>query len=1590
MAPKRRTSSSTTTPGSPAAVINTTATPGSITNTNTTNPTTTVPSSTQVGDTVKVLEKIKFLDLSKLNSEGDKFLKSLIDMTTTHPNLTVANVKTRISLQLWEFLVQEFSTTLDIEDSTVSVKDFISQFQTLMDNKKTQNQPLDFQITQFSIEDYIILDKDNISEDKLGELYLMFTELKRQLESSITHNEESVCEQLYESIQRVAERKSNPNRLIQDFYNKLNLVQKKKSIQENKEHLDKLIVRDSSLKTQDKAKTLDDLKFRIGMVNQWQKATITQANAMGMSWSSSKVGDKRKSTFDNNQKNKKQSDPSRTETKDPCTACGNRGHTRSDCRLLKKGHPNCNQDDKKSFVDSDIGKKYAEALTKFNPKFTDKRLSARHVLKGTTISETDAYIDKGKLENLTTPCLCHECSTLNSITEFNHHEQHGALRYYPSITTNSNFVDITIREKEQVMHTRVLLDNGAFGSEFNYIDPEIAKFLINAGNKGTESNRVVCGALSDTECQAPQANYTFSVNLTNEFNKPITLTVNAAAIATPYPVILSREFIKQHSLVLHFPSHFLNTGDIQNLETFLEGTHCGESVNTISSVNTIEARMGHSTYQEGDIIKKEELLDISPEDDGGLTASLTEDLPWEIPEGSGKINDEDFIPKNIVGDEEFVKRVRAICLKYINVFKREVNDVPANLKPMEILVDKEKWAKLKNRKPRLQSRQKQSEIEKQISQMLRLKIIKPSDALLCSQVLLAPKPNNKWRFCVDYRELNSCSQAHSWPLPNIRHTLSRLGEHKAEIFGVMDMTSGFNQAPLAEISKIYTAFTSWAGNYQYDRVPFGLKGAPSYYQQQIQSEVLRGLMYKICEAYIDDIITFGKTQDEFCTNLEKILQRFQLFNITVNPDKCRFGMDNIEYVGHTINRLGMSFTDEKRESVAEFPLPEYPRQLHQFIGLTNYFRDHVNMHSDLAKPLTKMLSQSVEKQKLIWTEELKQAFETLKYTVHNCRMLFFVDVNYPIHVCTDASGYGIGAYVYQIIDGQERPIQYISKSLSDVQRRWSTVEKEAYSIWYTFHKLEYLLRDVKFTLHTDHVNLTFINDKALTSDKVYNWKIFIQQFNFDIQYIKGKDNVVADSMSRLCAIIDRDKCTEKKYLNLIYDFRVPEDVKTKFTQVHNSVVGHKGVKKTVQRLREAGVHITDIIYTYIKKLVSECVTCQRQKFDRVIFNTRPFTTGTYAPMECLNIDTIGPFPVDKYGFKYIINIIDQFSRYCNLIPTKEIDALSACNALIQHVGTFGRPYQILTDNGTQFVNEAVNSLVKILKCQQIQTTPYSKEQAAIVERSNKEVNRYLIAIVNDENCVNSWSDYVPLVKRIINSTAHEAIGVAPSQLITPKVALDRGMIFHHEEPMENISLSDWISKMLDKQNELIHVAQQIQSDRDGRNITRRITNRPPSQVPYEVGGYVLLEHPSHNNRRQGPTKLSFLRDGPYQIVKIDNRDYTILDLITNKTKLVDINRLVPFVYDKTTTNPEQVAARSRDMYIIESILQHRRNNTFLVKWAGYDEPTDNTWEPLANIRNNEVFHQYCRDHNLLTLIPTQFRQPREIGNRRSKLTHSNT
>jgi hypothetical protein len=360
---------------------------------------------------------------------------------------------------------------------------------------------------------------------------------------------------------------------------------------------------------------------------------------------------------------------------------------------------------------------------------------------------------------------------------------------------------------------------------------------------------------------------------------------------------------------------------------------------------------------------------------------------------------------------------------------------------------------------------------------------------------------------------------------------------------------------------------------------------------------------------------------------------------------------------------------------------------------------------------------------------------------------------------------------------------------------------------------------------------------------------------------------------------------------------------------------------------------------------------------------------------------MGPYPADSDGNTAIIVIIDTFSRFVELYPAKDGTAKEAAKALLTHVGRYGAPYQLLSDNGSQYVNETITELVQLIGIEHNTILAYSHEENAIVERANKEVLRHIRAMIFEENIMSEWWKFLPLIQRIMNSTVHSRIGVAPAQILFGNACnLTRGL-FNTREQVERhhhngIPLSKWADDMLAKQAQLIKIAEETQLKHDESHIAKHTHGEI---TKFAINSYVLIEYPNSGFRAGPPTKsLTYLK-GPLRVQSVDDtgNHYTLLNLTNNKEEQVHIKRMRQFIPDDHT-DPKAVAYKDQQLFEVERILRHkgtatrRSQMTFHVKWLGYDKESDKTWEKWDTVKNNAVLHVYLREHKMAKLIPPRF------------------
>lgn len=941
--------------------------------------------------------------------------------------------------------------------------------------------------------------------------------------------------------------------------------------------------------------------------------------------------------------------------------------------------------------------------------------------------------------------------------------------------------------------------------------------------------------------------------------------------------------------------------------------------------------------------------------------------------------------------------IHDLCEEFKDIFSSSVRAEPAKVPPLVLEVDREKWETRHNRgPPRFLTQEKDRDLRKQVDRLLRCGVIQPVTASEYSQIHLVRKPDKSWRFCLDFVRLNEATKvSEGWPLQNIATMLRRIGNRKPTFFGKMDLTAGYHQAPLHMDSRKYTAFITFMGVYQWNRVPMGLKGAPSYFQRIMAMNVLAGLIYSTCEVYLDDVLVMGNTEEDFISNLRSVFERLRHFGLTLNPNKCEFGAEELEFVGHILRSGGMSFSTEKRNKVLDFPCPTTVKQLRAFIGLVNYFRDHVKNISGLVKPLQLMVDECNGQRgtKLKWTHLASTVFEKVKESVGNCPSLYFVDESSPVYVQTDASDYGIGGYIFQVKEGRHYPIIFISKALNKQQINWSTIEKEAFAIYYTLKKYDYLLRDVRFVLQTDHKNLTYL--KMATSAKVQRWRLEVQEYNFHIEYIPGIGNIPADCFSRLCdnasastdtsregdEVIDKEANSRPGTLSLnalAVELVIPAERLVLLQRYHNSTVGHFGRDRTL-RMLVADAHRWQYMRSHVAKFIQSCPVCQLRDPLHKQIKTHRFTTASYTPMEVLNVDTIGPLEADASGKRYVLVIIDCFTRFVELYALPDTSALECARAILSHVGRYGAPMYIRSDRGSQFVNGLIRDLLRLMGVEHQLTLAYSKESNAIVERSNKEVMRHLTAILFDRRILSVWSmEYLPLVQRIINAQEHDSIGVSPAELLYGNsINLYNGLLSpilmeeKEEEASEPGKLSDFVGNLLKVQTNLIQVAQEKQLIQDSYHISEV----DDDLMGFPINSYVLYNPPGGQRH-----KMQLPKAGPYLVVNSVLDDYTIQDLVNHKLITTHISNLSKFEFDDNRVDPKLVAIHNRGEFTVDSVVAHRglptRRSTmeFKVKWKGYPNESDDTWEPYKGIKDTQAFLDYCNTHKLKVLVPSKFRQ----------------
>ena len=334
---------------------------------------------------------------------------------------------------------------------------------------------------------------------------------------------------------------------------------------------------------------------------------------------------------------------------------------------------------------------------------------------------------------------------------------------------------------------------------------------------------------------------------------------------------------------------------------------------------------------------------------------------------------------------------------------------------------------------------------------------------------------------------------------------------KSKFFSKIDLSKGYWQIPVAEEDIFKTAFVTPDGTYEFLRMPFGMKNSGATLVRGMR-EVLSGMSG--VESYIDDLIVFSRDWETHLRTLEELLKRLSEANLTARPSKCIFGASTVEFLGHDVGYDWITPNDDNLEKIARAKRPVTKKEVRSFCGLLGYYREYIPSFAIIAAPLTD-LTKKGQPNFVEWGEAQEKAFNTLREALLKRPILRLPDHSLNFTLRTDASNRGIGAVLMQEHEGKLHPVAYASKKLTNAETKYSTLERECLAIIWGVGKFRLFLGGKKFVLQTDHKPLTFLSTARYKNDRILRWSLSLQGYDFVVKDIAGKENVMADYLSRI-------------------------------------------------------------------------------------------------------------------------------------------------------------------------------------------------------------------------------------------------------------------------------------------------------------------------------------------------------------------------------------------------------------------------------------------------------------------------------------------
>ena len=445
--------------------------------------------------------------------------------------------------------------------------------------------------------------------------------------------------------------------------------------------------------------------------------------------------------------------------------------------------------------------------------------------------------------------------------------------------------------------------------------------------------------------------------------------------------------------------------------------------------------------------------------------------------------------------------------------------------------------------------------------------VRESKSPHCSPTFCVRKATGGWRIVHAFNKLNDATIPAQTPIP--RKDVLIDGMQGSTVFSTMDLMDGFYQILMREQDIPLTAVSTPSGMlWEWLVMPQGLKNAPATFNRLVQSVMREHRAY--APSYFDDIYVHSKPEGKHSalemhqTHLRLVLATMRKHKLYANLKKCIFAADEIPVLGCFVGKNGVRVDPEKVEAIAKWPAPTDVKSMRKWLGLANYLHKYAANYAEMAKPLTDLLRKDVPWE---WNAQHQAAFEKIKQSLISAPILALPDDTKPFSVVCDASDYAIGcALMQKDAEGRDRVISYQSRQLKAAELNYRVHDKELLAIKYALMKFRvHLLGAQPFVVYTDHASLRTATKSPHLSQRMARWLSFFAEYNFSVEYKPGKNNVLADALSRRQDMEDLHVASRPMLEAALQTARVHvTDAQVELNRVHVSTV-NAPLREEIQR-----------------------------------------------------------------------------------------------------------------------------------------------------------------------------------------------------------------------------------------------------------------------------------------------------------------------------------------------------------------------------------------------------------------------------------------